>query len=330
VTPKFSSDAQKDTGVQVLEPDETVTELGISGDPMETAAAFKGSNPEHFTRFGSINIAEAVVDPRIQRPRQEALISKIGKNFKVWAMGVVVISVRNTPKGERFVVLDGQQRMAGAQLAGYEGPVQALFHFGLTFQEEAQLFRLLNTKKSVPARDMFKNLVNEGDPLAVSIQAVLAGLDVRTARAANDSFDATDMALRIAKQRGGLAAFQWAMEVAKGSFNVDLSRVYDGRVIEGLAMWRLRHGDRLDTQVVIRKLRADAADSNSLIGEAKIQSNINGGRIPDGVAAALTRIYMKNKRSAGPNAILGWYEGRKRRVTKVVPEEPETTELVTA
>lgn len=333
MTPQFKT-ATESRELTEFDPTTEETEdvelsLATGEPPVAQAAAFKGSSPEHSIRYGTVTIDEVVIDPRIQRARHEPLINNIAKNLKVWALGVVVISVRETSKGKRYVLLDGQQRMAGAQLAGYNGPVQALFHFGLSFAEEANLFRLLNTKKSVPARDMFKNLVNEGDPTALAIEAILRGVGVKVGRAGNEGFDATDMALRVAARQGGIANLQWALEVAKGSFNPDLGRIYDGRVIEGLAMFRHRFGNSVSTSHLIQKLGNETQDVNHLIGEAKVQANINGGRIPDGVAAAVVRIHNKSKRGAGPNKLPNWYEGRRRRnkpSDKALGHEPQDQE----
>lgn len=336
MTPKFSNAAVKDDAplaeVEVFEDEEV--EVSLVGDAgVAQAATFRGSSPDHSIRYGTVTIDEVVIDPRIQRPRHEPLINNIAKHFKVWALGVVVISVRETSKGKRYVLLDGQQRMAGGQLAGYTGPVQALFHYGLTFAEEAQLFRLLNTKKSVAARDMFKNLVNEGEPTALAIEAILKGVGVKVGRAGNEGFDATDMALRVAARQGGIANLQWALEVAKKSFSADLGRIYDGRVIEGLAMFKQRFSS-VPTAHLVQKLGAETQDPNHLIGEAKVQARINGGRIPDGVAATLVRIYNKSKRGAGPNILPSWYEGRRRRAAKpsdkALGREPQEQEATTA
>lgn len=115
------------------------------------------------------------VDHLYQRDLDARVVEKIAKEWDIVTAGTLVVSHR--ANGEYFVV-DGQHRLAGAQLAG-ESEVLCQVIEGLTPQEEAELRIKGNFKKSDRIGEAFRARVFAHDPVALGMQAVVEEFDTK-------------------------------------------------------------------------------------------------------------------------------------------------------
>ena len=234
---------------------------------------------------GWVKFSEVEIDPRVQRPINEGQANAIAADLNVDALGTVTVSIR---ADGRKILLDGQQRMNGAQRAGYDEEVNCNFYRGLTLEEEAKLFRQLNARKNVSAGALFKVAVTEGDPQALAINDLLKALDITVG--GHGGFNAIASALRISEWPNGIPDLRWALDVVANTWGVE-GKHLDGRVLEGLALLHHRDGALIDTAMLRRKLGGEPGGIATLIGKARLLQQLRKGRLPIAMAEAIITIY---------------------------------------
>lgn len=103
-----------------------------------------------------------VIDPSYQRDLVPWLIKSILSNFDPRAIGVFIVSQRDGV----YRLLDGQQRAEVLRQKKYlDARVPCLVHFGLSQEEENELFVKLNFNAHLTALRHFNNAVQRGqDP----------------------------------------------------------------------------------------------------------------------------------------------------------------------
>lgn len=240
---------------------------------------------------GFVSAAEVRVDPSVQRGLDEREAISISADFNPAALGTITVSRREN--GE-MIVLDGQQRMAGAEIAGYTGKFRANIHDGLTHQEEAQLFRQLNNRRSVNAPSLFKVAVTEGNPEAVAINNLFKSMDITIG--GPGGFQAVAVARRVGSSNGGLKSLGWAVDLLYGVWGAE---GLDGRLVEGLATIYNRDGELIDVDHLRKRLAGRKGGASGVIGEARTVKSLRGGRIAMAVVDVLIGTYNVQMRKNG-------------------------------
>ncbi len=127
--------------------------------------------------FAEVTIVDLNVDPSYQRP-ETSLVNIIGEAFDPAAFGIVWVGRR--ADGKLFVV-DGQQRTAGAKLAGMT-TVPVLIFESRGKQHEAEIYRKLNQhRRQVSRMDIFRSALVEKIGFAVNINAAVKAAGFRVA-----------------------------------------------------------------------------------------------------------------------------------------------------
>lgn len=110
------------------------------------------------------------VDRTYQREVNQAFVRKCAKAFQPDALGQITLSLRDDGY---YYVIDGQQR---AELCRTVlGPTATIFarsKTGLTVENEAQLFQLLDTKFTMSVDDKFRAYLAAGDPDITALNAI--------------------------------------------------------------------------------------------------------------------------------------------------------------
>ncbi len=108
------------------------------------------------------------IDESYQRLIDHSMVRKIRENFDPDLFQALIISERD---GEYHVV-DGGHRLTAVQ--GLVDEVPCVLWQGLTYEEECQKFRKLNTnRKSLNASVVFHSMVREGDVSAMDVVRIL-------------------------------------------------------------------------------------------------------------------------------------------------------------
>lgn len=234
------------------------------------------------------------VDPDLQRGQDARRVAKIEAEFDEGALGVITVSQRGT--GTLHVV-DGQHRVAAARLArGEDFKMPARVFTGLSTEEEARLFRLLNNTAKPTAVDLFRIRVLEGDPVAVEIDRILGKHGWRIyLQTADGFFAATAAAERV--YRADPEAVEHAISTVTRAWGKDRSGA-DGRIFEGIGMLFARYGDLLDQQDLVDRL-SRSGTPGQLIGKARGLRELIGGTLTSALAEIVVEMYNARRRTRG-------------------------------
>lgn len=122
-----------------------------------------------------IKVSDLYLDMSYQRSPNEIKVSSIARNFDPDAFGVIICSVR---EDNIIAIIDGGHRIAAMRMLGLENTtVNALVYFGLTIQEEARIFTLINDERTKPkTSDIFRAEVTAGISESLELNKVLSDL----------------------------------------------------------------------------------------------------------------------------------------------------------
>lgn len=141
-----------------------------------------------------------------QRNEQPGWVKEIADNFSWSTFNLNPVALSARPDGT-YHIIDGQHRVAGATRAGHgtETPIHAHVWRGLTFEQEAALFVLLNARRhTVKPLDLFKAQVTAGYEDAFALDALLAMYGWRIGSAGREgNFAAVTTLRKIYNKRGG-------------------------------------------------------------------------------------------------------------------------------
>lgn len=211
----------------------------------------------------AIKLDELAVDINCQQPYSPTKVAAMQRRGFDWAL-VSTITVSARSDGTK-VVIDGQTRRGCAMNVGVTH-LPGIVWYDLLPQDESWLFRHLNEKSNPAAIHKFRNDVNAGEPWANGIINVLYkfGWDLSENGATGDGrFVAVTTAGRIynrakefrAKHMSGPDLFDQTIRVATMAWGHKRETV-DNQIISGLAAFLAKYEDRVDYELLIRKLGA--------------------------------------------------------------------------
>lgn len=284
---------------------------GVLNTPVEDVKAtedeFKSENPDHRRTFGWVSLEDLVVDPAYQRPENLGEINKIARKFKKEALGTVTLSARVDPtNGEiTYILIDGQQRRAGALKAGYTGQVRADVHHNLTPADEARLFELLNFRSAVSPVYLFRAALIQGDPGATAVQKILDDLGVPFGTPKGYSGAASSR--RLVARKNGETTLRWALAQVQKIYDADRTGgVYDAGVVEAFYWLYDKFGPRIDEDNLYSKLAKVGGGTADLVGYAKTIKSVRGGRIGLNLIRAIIARYNLHKSANSRARLPDW------------------------
>jgi hypothetical protein len=251
-------------------------------------------NPATVT-IEQIPARQLMVDHTVQRPLDTARAERIANGFDANALGTFVVSRRLDGTTH---LIDGQHRHAVVVLLGHEDwLLNCQVYTGLTRQEEARMFRLLNNSKAVNVLEKFLVRIQEEDPVAVAIDDILidAGWKISTAKQ-DGTFCAVAAIEKPYRRAGenGATLVRWLIDVITKSWGFSADGVRN-EIVTGLALIYLRHGEALDSKKLIDELTVIPGGPRGLVGRARSLKDFRRGTIGDAMAELLINM-MNSKR----------------------------------
>lgn len=259
-----------------------------------------GATPES----GSVTIEQLpakslMVDPTVQRGFDPNRAERINADFDPNALGIFTVSRR--ADGTQHLV-DGQHRHGVIILRGEEDRLlDCQVHTGLTRQQEARMFRLLNNAKPVSVLDRFIVRIQEEDPTAVAINNVLQAQGWRLATAKLDGCFSAVASIEAPFTRAenarsaGTELVEWVIGVVTKAWDHDSNGVR-GEIITGLSHLYLRHGSAIDTAKLTQEMAIFSGGPRGLIAQARSLREFRGGTIGDAMAERLINLHNKGRR----------------------------------
>lgn len=229
-------------------------------------------------------------DPDVQRPLDDVRVNKIARNFRFEAFGVPVASRRSD--GQE-VVLDGQHRIAAARQAGFANTgVRVLVYTGLSREQEAELFGLLNDTKHPTALDLFLVALIGRKPEETEINAIIEGAGFKVVRSGDKAFKAVAAARNIYNL--GPDTLRRTLHILAGAWG-NTALAVDARLVQGVGRVAFRYNGAIDSKRMIVNLAKYAGGAAGVIGAARQLSHIRSTSVTDAVADVVVRAYNKSR-----------------------------------
>jgi hypothetical protein len=250
------------------------------------------------SKIERVRLDVLIVDGTVQRGLDLGRVKVMADAFNWDGFGTPTVS-RRTDGSIRIV--DGQHRVMAARRAGHGArSVQMRVHDGLTLQQEAELFRLLNdTRKPMPV-DLFRVAVIEGEPAAVAMNDLVKRNGLYVAASGERSFRAVQ-ALRSIYEVQPLAA-ERALATLVAAWGISANSV-QASLVQGMGRFFLRYGEQPSVEKLIANLAKYAGGSAGFIGAARGLAQIKSMPVADAVADVAVGVYNKTARD---NRLADW------------------------
>jgi hypothetical protein len=246
--------------------------------------------------FAKLTVRDIESDPAYQRELDEPRVEAMAKAIDLTRIGVPVVALR---KGGKYVVLDGQHRIAAMRMAGLEAhKIFCEVYNGLNLIDEAALFlKLNNGRKSVRAFDKYRAQMTAQEPATVEMTRIVNSLGLKIGAAPSKNTICAIRSLESVYKRGGnldlvLAVLkQWGRGDAAafdGDLIKDMSRFfteYQDVDVDGFVTKLISH----DPTHVGRRIKAlsDVLQKNRRLAAISVLREIynHGRRKKDQLAA---------------------------------------------
>lgn len=276
------------------------------------------------TRIETLKADRLTVDHTVQRALNHRRVDDMVEKFNEEALGVLTVSER---ADGTYHIVDGQHRWAAATKFGTTY-VQCKVYKGLSREDEAALFRVLNNTKIVSSLDRFRVRIVEGEPTAVDIASILdkAGWRVplyastRTSGVINSpvALEWVYTGAGIRKQRQP-SILRQTLDVITAAWGYDCDGMRSD-VVRGLGAFLTRHEGLLDLPKVVRMLAGYPGGPLKLQGDGAIIRSMRSATAPDSVASILTDLYNR-KRSV--HRVPEWFTTARLRAERADRDESD-------
>jgi len=256
---------------------------------------------EQSTTHELVTLDRLSIDSRVQRREgvQIARAEKIANAFNPNALGSITLSRRTDGS---LVVLDGAHRCEGCRLAGHTEPLHALVYAGLTLQQEAAMFYLLNDFKQPSFVSRMLAQVVAGEPAATQIVGTIESHGWKIGFDSNDgNFAALSSAERVYRNAVGALpggphpeVLDRAMTIITSAWRHDRESAHQ-MILLGLGQVVGRFGDAMDIASLATRLSKERP--NTLVGHARVLQSLQGGTTTAAMAKVITGLYNKKRRT---------------------------------
>jgi hypothetical protein len=274
-------------------------------DPIASPAASNGKAAKALTefpyRFEVVQLGDTFVDALYQR-QLTSLAEEIGENFNPALVGTLILSERTgektAPKGkgdEPYATVDGQTRREGALRAGVT-ELPALVYIGLTRQDEASLFSLLQRKRrNMMTHERFKASLVAKEPEAMGIAKALRkyGYEVGPRGGAGSKTVQAVAALEAVYRRDPklLERVIYIIDAAWGGPDADTREAFSAEMIRGVG--RTLGGSDLDENRLIDRMSKVTPLKLRMNADHLREGKGGGGHTSMYMADALLGVYSK-------------------------------------
>jgi hypothetical protein len=197
-----------------------------------------------------------------QRAIDTARAMKYANEFDINKAGVIIVSERNG----NYYIIDGQHRTFAAKLAKVEHLMCQVL-IGLTYQQEAKLFKEINTTGKKPnAADIFKSEVESQDDKALEIRNIIIGEGFRIGNSNTfNTISAIGTINRVYKNYGSETMKQ-ALSIIRQAWNGEIESTHN-MIIEGIAKFISIYNGAFDQDTLVKQI--EKVKAIVLIREAK-------------------------------------------------------------
>lgn len=224
-----------------------------------------------------LKIIDLKIDRKYQRGITKGRVTRMVMHFDPDAFGTITISKR--ADGTLFI-LDGQHRVRALLEMGWDDQrVPCLVYTGLTVEEEARIFRLMNAESVSPkALDIFRARLTEGEEVAVGINTIANSLGLYITPVSSATSIQCIAAMERVYVMGGANILLMSLRTIKAVWGKQAdahNQVYLADMVMGLGVLFSRYGRLIDTARLEKVLARQTP--KALIGDARAAMNALGG-----------------------------------------------------
>lgn len=206
--------------------------------------------------------------------------------------------------GEWFWVLDGQHRVAALKnwLGKWEGQkVECWVYKGLSEQEEAQVFDLLNNTKNVSLYDKYRVRITAGEPDETNVDAIvrLNGLKVSSAKE-RDAVACVGTLMKV--YRRSPDCLNRTLGISKSSFG---DAGLEADIIDGIGALLGRYDGQVEDPRMVKALNGIQGGVTALRQRGERLRHQFGGPRAHAIAAAAVEAYNRGR---GGKKLPAWWK----------------------
>lgn len=236
---------------------------------------------ERSARLKWVPVAMMRVSPLAQRDLNAARVDKIAANFDVERIGTPTVNERSG----HFYVIDGQHRIEAIKEIGWgDQQIQCWTYVGLTEEEEAEMFLVLNDVLTVDGFAKFRIGVHAGRDEEVDIDRIVRAQGLRISRNAKDGAVSAVGTLRRVYRRSDGGTLGRTLRIIRDAYG---DAGLTAPVIDGLGYVCARYNGDLDDAHTVARLSTSMGGVGGLINKANVIRRQMGGTVANSVAAAV-------------------------------------------
>jgi hypothetical protein len=246
---------------------------------------------------------KVTVDLTVERLLDQRRVAAIAADLHPEAIGLPAISRR----GSALIVIDGQHRLEALKVNELgDVPLPCAVYDGLTLEQEAELFRLLNATKALSAIDKFRISLVEKNPTSLAIDAIVERNGYVTRPGSPNSCIAVTTLRHIWSRDQG-DTLNRSLSVASATWGHRKHATHQ-TILQALASMLFRYGNTVNLTRLADKIRTerDAANPTQFLGTMRALADTTGTTPSDAGAGKLVTIYNRNYPEDSTNRLANW------------------------
>lgn len=210
-------------------------------------------------KLRNLNVMGLMTDMSYQSPVKENQVKRIMKNFDRDSLDAITVNLR--PNGFYYII-DGQHRVEVLKRLNIS-TVPAKIHVGLSLEEEAKLYRNINTRPTKSPNSIAKADITQGDEKAelINFSVLQAGMKIDyDNQNPRYGYITAYKALERIFNKYGSSGLVETLRFIKDTFG-DEKRFFQGLVMEGFAKFLSTYYNNLKLNELSKRLKQKGFDN---------------------------------------------------------------------
>lgn len=233
-----------------------------------------------------------------QRSVTRRHVDKIIRNYDPRLMDEIIVNCR----GGKYYVIDGQHRITALREMnnGVDVIVTCKVYYGLTYQQEAEFYHLLDAAKTkLNTKDDVRSMFESGEfPNIEDIKKVLKANGIEWNFTSSNGRDNSISAIREtikAYDELGFSGFARMIRIIKEAWHGE-GKSLTMYILSGMTLFLKTYGDMVDDATLVKQLSKCSPDEIARMGKADLSTNYRQLRY----AKAILARYNLHKRDKLP------------------------------
>jgi len=249
-------------------------------------------------RLKWVLIPQMRVNILAQRDLNPSWVNKLAAELSLEKLGNPTLSFRDG----HYYIVDGMHRVEALKVFGFgDYRIQCWVYAGLSEEEEAEMFLVLNNKLTVDVFARFRVAVQAGRDVDVDIDRIVNAAGLHISRDSVQGAVRAVGTLRRIYTRAGAKTLARTLAVARDGFG---DAGMEAVILDGLALVIGRYEDRIDDAVLTAKLSKMGGGAKGLSGKAEVVRQRTAKPKTQSVAAVVVDAY--NSGRVGPKITSWW------------------------